>query len=178
MSFKNFFLNESSDKTTIKLSDATKAQELEQYLTNANISFSKSADDVFDIMSPKSVIAKLPFDAEFIDESYKPEAIIQSKDIEQVKFNDLAVGDYLVDGEQRFEMSKITALSKNKISLVCVMSNGFANQVGDKFDSTNWSKDIFFRVKANAIKQYINESEDTTTGYKISFLNEARLQPD
>jgi hypothetical protein len=69
MSFKNFFLNESSDKTTIKLSDATKAQELEQYLTNANISFSKSADDVFDIMSSKSVIAKLPFDAEFIDES-------------------------------------------------------------------------------------------------------------
>jgi hypothetical protein len=67
MSFKNFFLNESSDKTTIKLSDASKAQELEQYLSTSSIQFSKTADDVFEIMSPKSVVAKLPFEAEFLD---------------------------------------------------------------------------------------------------------------
>ena len=67
MSFKNFFLNESSDKTIIKLTDASKAQELEQYLSTSSIQFSKTADDVFEIMSPKSVVAKLPFEAEFLD---------------------------------------------------------------------------------------------------------------
>lgn len=187
MSFKNFFLNESSDKTIIKLTDASKAQELEQYLTNANISFSKSADDVFDIMSPKSVIAKLPFDAEFIDESankvtwgdvsssnlvitsgYNGTGAYGSWESNNDEFDAVYPDSrWPVDGKglvnQAFIISsngECLAIDKSKIT-----KQKFIELVNN-IAATN-SLDAAYKIG------FVDESEDTTTGYKISYLNEA-----